>query len=67
MIKLALVAAANASSSRILCLTRGIAVGDIDRSRSPRPINKGKYRGSPAISPQMLMGIRALRAELAED
>ena len=42
-------------------------MGDIERSRSPRPINKGKYRGSPAISPQILMGILALRAELVED
>ena len=39
--------------------TRGMLAGAIDSSRRPRPTSRAVKRGSPAISPHTLIGMRA--------
>src|SRR6185437_13518762 len=54
--------AATMSRPRMRCLTRPILDGAIERSRIPRPSSSGVKRGSPAISPHRLTGMRARSA-----
>ncbi len=45
--------------------TSGMLAALMDNSRKPRPSSSPVMRGSPAISPQMLTGMRALSAASA--